>query len=68
LTNVSKDISTNPPTARAGAASCSINLGSVLGSRRVLNVRHGEEFVTTCRGGSPSQFLSVALSKPDHSN
>ena len=24
LTNVSKDISTNPPTARAGAASCSI--------------------------------------------
>jgi len=29
---VSKDISTNPPTARAGAASCSINLGSVLGA------------------------------------
>ncbi len=32
LTKVSSDISTNPPTARAGAASCSINLGSVLGS------------------------------------
>jgi hypothetical protein len=28
---VSMDISTNPPTARAGTASCSINLGSVLG-------------------------------------
>ncbi|WNG90560.1 hypothetical protein C6A87_024485 [Mycobacterium sp. ITM-2016-00317] len=32
MANVSKDISTNPPTARAGAASCSINLGSVLGT------------------------------------
>ena len=26
------DISTNPPTALAGTASCSINLGSVLGA------------------------------------
>ncbi len=30
LTNVSMVISTNPPTARAGAASCSINLDSIL--------------------------------------
>ena len=27
MTNVSKDISKKPPTARVGAASCSINLG-----------------------------------------
>jgi hypothetical protein len=66
LTKVSNDISTNPPTARAGAASCSINLGSVLGAAR--NVRLGEEFATSCRGGSPTRWLSVALSEPDHTN
>jgi len=56
----------NPPTARAGMASCSLNLGSVLGVAR--NVRLGEEFETTSRGGSPTLLLSVALSEPDHTN
>jgi hypothetical protein len=65
---VSKDISTNPPTARAGAASCSINLGSVLGAGWFCYVRHGEEFETARRGGSPTPGLSVALIEPDHTN
>ena len=47
-------------------ASCSLNLGSVLGVAR--NVRLGEEFETTSRGGSPTLLLSVTLSEPDHTN
>ena len=35
----------NPPTARAGTASCSLNLGSVLGAGAVGTSR-GEEFET----------------------
>ena len=63
LANVSRDISTNPPTARAGTASCSINLGSVLGAGVC---KFASDAASRCGAVLALLHPAAALREPDH--